>query len=293
MKEINFLALDGVELSGLLYNQNNKTNRVILAIHGMGSNCFKKRDEIIAKHSNEKNIDYFCFNNRGSELVKYLRKNIDGESEKELGGMSFEDVLEGYEDIVGAILKLKELGYTDIFLQGHSLGCTKIVYTYNQLKDEDSDLLKNIKSVILLSLVDIPNAIKIYLKEKLPEYINLAQEKINNGEAFSFMPRDCFIHPISPKTFLRYAQNNQDIDFINPMKDSKLEKLNNVDVPLFMRWGTENDMIMEKADVYVEQIRNLISNNNTDINYVEGANHSYEEKENEVATQIVEFINKI
>ena len=81
---------------------------------------------------NQNNIDYFCFNNRGSELVRYIQKDINGEKEKLLGGTTYEDVLEGYEDIVGAILKLRELGYKEIYLQGHSLGCTKIVYTYNE-----------------------------------------------------------------------------------------------------------------------------------------------------------------
>lgn len=137
----------------------------------------KKRDEVIAKKANTNNIDYFCFNNRGSELVKYIRRNISGKKEKMLGGTTYEDVLDGYEDIVGAILKLKEMGYRKIFLQGHSLGCTKIVYTYNELKQDEDDLLKSIKGVILLSLIDIPSTLKIYLRDKFNTYISLAEEK--------------------------------------------------------------------------------------------------------------------
>ena len=84
MKRIDFLATDGVILNGLLYESNNKTKNkeIVIAIHGMSSNCFKKRDEIIAKNLNEEGIDYFCFNNRGSDLVRYLRKDIDGKKEK-------------------------------------------------------------------------------------------------------------------------------------------------------------------------------------------------------------------
>ena len=89
---------------------------------------------MIAKEANKAGIDYFCFNNRGSEIAKYIEKNMDGKKEKRIAGTAYEDVLEGYEDIVGAMLKLKELGYQNIYLQGHSLGCTKIVYTYNELK---------------------------------------------------------------------------------------------------------------------------------------------------------------
>ena len=61
---------------------------------------------------------------------------VHGKRQKFLGGTSFEDVLESYEDIVGAIVKLKELGYKNIYLQGHSLGSTKVVYTYNKLLEK-------------------------------------------------------------------------------------------------------------------------------------------------------------
>ena len=74
MEVIYFLATDGIKLDGLLYTSKNKTEDIILSIHGMGSNCMKKRETTMAKFANENNIDYFCFNNRGSELVKYIKK---------------------------------------------------------------------------------------------------------------------------------------------------------------------------------------------------------------------------
>ena len=74
MEKIDFIATDGIKLNGFLYKSNKNTKDVILAVHGMSSNCFKNRDEIIAKEANKAKIDYFCFNNRGSELVKYIRK---------------------------------------------------------------------------------------------------------------------------------------------------------------------------------------------------------------------------
>ena len=293
MQIINFLATDGIELTGILYNIPQKTQDVILSVHGMSSNCFKKREEVIAKKANENNIDYFCFNNRGSELVKYIRKNINGKREKLLGGTSYEDVLEGYEDIVGALLKLKELGYKNIYLQGHSLGCTKIVYTYNELKDEESfDILDNIKGVILLSLIDIPTTTKVYLRNKLDTYINLAEEMKEKGKTLELMPKDAFIHPISAKTFLRYTKYNKEIDFASYGNDNKLEKLNNIDVPLMLRWGNQNEMILQKADELVEIVSNAISNENKDINYIDGADHGYTDKREVLAEQILEFIKK-
>ena len=293
MKVIYFLATDGIKLDGLLYTSPNKTEDVILSLHGMGSNCMKKRETTIANLAIANNIDYFCFNNRGSELVKYIRRYTDGKREKEIGGTSYENVLEGYEDITGAIIKLKELGYKNIYLQGHSLGCTKIVYTYNELKDENDDMLKNIKGIILNSLINIPKALKIYLRDSYNRYLYYAEEKEREGKLLELMPREAFIHPISVKTFLQYARDNKEIDFAKYGEDNELAKLNNIDVPLFMRWGSHNEMIEQKANELTEIVNNLIKNPNKDINYIEGANHSYDNKEEELAKQIISFIREV
>ena len=291
MEKIDFIATDGIELSGILYRGKEISKKIILAVHGMTSNCFKKRDDVIAKKANEEGIDYFCFNNRGSEIIKYISKKIEGKKEKNLAGTAYEDVLEGYEDIVGAILKLKELGYSDIYLQGHSLGSTKVVYTYNELKEEEADILSCIKGVILLSLIDIPMAVKFYLGKNYETFQKLAEEKEQKG-INDLMPKNAFIHPISVKTFLRYVRDNKDIDFARYGNDNQLEKLNNIEIPLFMRWGNDNEMIAQKAEELVTILNNIITNPNKDIDYIDGANHGYDGKEEILAEEIIKFVNR-
>ena len=291
MDIINFLATDNVELNGILYkSENAKNKKIILAVHGMTSNCFKKRDKVIEKYANNEGVDYFCFNNRGSEIARYTVRK--GSGKKELGGTAYEDVLDGYYDICGAILKLVELGYKNIYLQGHSLGCTKIVYTYNKLKDENSDILEYIKGVILLSLVNIPAMLKTFLGDNYQRYLDLAEEKEREGKNLELMPKESFIHPVSVKTFLRYIRDNQDFDFVDETKDTKLSKINNIDVPLFMRWGNINELILEDAKIYSEKITNIVKNNQKDISYIDGADHGYHNKEIELANQIIKFVCK-
>ena len=291
MEKIDFIATDGIELSGILYRGKEISKKIILAVHGMTSNCFKKRDDVIAKKANEEGIDYFCFNNRGSEIIKYISKKIEGKKEKNLAGTAYEDVLEGYEDIIGAILKLKELGYSDIYLQGHSLGSTKVVYTYNELKEEGADILSCIKGVILLSLIDIPMAIKFYLGKNYETFLKLAEEREQKG-VNDLMPKNAFIHPISVKTFLRYVRDNKDIDFARYGNDNQLEKLNNIEIPLFMRWGNDNEMIAQKAEELVTILNNIITNPDKDIDYIDGANHGYDGKEEILAEEIIKFVNR-
>lgn len=286
MELVKFLATDGVRLDGFLYKSKNNTKTVILAVHGMGSNCFKTRDVEIAKQATEKDIDYFCFNNRGSELARYFKKVVNGKKEKILAGTGYEEVSDGYFDILGAILKLKELGYENIYLQGHSLGCTKSIYTYQKLKAENNDVLKNIKGLILLSLVDINTVLKVYLGDKFDYYLKFAEEKEREGHLKYLMPAESFIHPISVKTYLRYMRDYQDID----VDDYNIVSC--IDIPVFMRWGTDKEMIIYKPDEIIKLVSSKINHNQKDIGCIYGANHSYNGYENKLAEAIVQFISR-
>ena len=136
-------------------------------------------------------------------------------------------------------------------------------------------------------------SLKVYLGENYETYIKLAEEKEVSGNVNEIMPKQAFIHPISVKSFLRYARDNSQIDFAGYGRDNKLEKLNNIEVPLFMRWGNDNEMIVQKAEELVVMIDNIIENSKKNIDYIDGADHSYKGKEEILAKQILEFIKNI
>ncbi len=283
---IEFHALDGVKINGYLMSSNNKS--VLIEIHGMSSNCFKKREKVIAKTLNNIGIDAICIDTRGSEIVKYIKYN---DVRKELAGTAYEDVEESYYDLMGAIRYALSLGYKDIYLQGHSLGATKVVYTYTKMKEKQVEELKNIKGIILLSLVDIPDMFKTYFSKK---YLSYAEEKEKNGQVLELMPHDTFIHPISVKTYLKYAKYNSKINFAQYSNENyDFDTLNKIDVPLFMRWGNDNELIRKSAQEQVELMRRVIKKKDVDINFIDGANHSYNGKETELANDIATFLKKV
>ena len=233
LEKVYFELEDKVELVGLLHKPKVETKEVVISIHGMQSNCFKKREDILAQNINNAGIAYFAFNNRGAELMSYTKK-LDGRKELN-GGSVYEDVLESYFDIKGAIEKMLELGFTKIHLQGHSLGCTKIVYAYNKLKEENYKNLDKIKSIILLSFVDIVDLQKYDLgEEKYNKMLEHAIQKEQKGEQMDLMPFDSFDHPISVKTYLRYYRDNKEIDFAKFWdKTYDFKEVNNIKIPLF------------------------------------------------------------
>ena len=238
---IEIMAADNTILNGYINRYSKNQEKVLIQIHGMTSNCFKKREATISKRVGEIGIDTICFNNRGSEIVKYIKKKKDGETIQELAGTAYEDIHDSYYDILGAINYAVSLGYTKIYLQGHSLGSTKIVYTYNRLKEENNEVLKYIKGIILLSLVDVTDFTEGADKEEYIKNLKFAEQKEQEGKILDMMPKECFVHSISVKTFLRYTKYNKDIDFAQYDKENySFDKLNNIDTPLFMRWGNDH-----------------------------------------------------
>lgn len=287
LERVYFNTEDEIELVGLLERPTNPTKRVVISVHGMQSNCLKRREDILSKEISNAGVAYFAFNNRGAELMKYTRKTT---GEKILnGGSVYEDVLDGYYDIKGAINKMLELGYTDIYLQGHSLGCTKIVYTYNKLKNENN--VKNIKGIMLLSLVDIPDCQKYDLGNKYVEMMEYAENKEKEGKLNDLMPIESFDHPICVRSYLRYFKYNKDIDFARFWdKDYNFKELNNIQIPLFLRWGNVHDLVVQNLDDLIKFLKSKIQNEKLDIGYIDGADHGYTGKEETLAKEIISFI---
>ena len=289
LEKIYFETEDNVELFGLLHKPNVNTDEIVISVHGMQSNCLKKREDILARNITAEGIAYFAFNNRGTELMCYTKKT-DG-SKTLNGGSAYEDVLESYYDIKGAINKMIELGYKKIHLQGHSLGCTKIVYTYNKLKEERNNILDNVKSIILLSLVDLVDLQKYDLGiDKYNEVLQYAIQKESEGEEMDLLPLDSFDHPISVKTYLRYYRDNKEIDFAKFWdRNYTFPELNNIQIPLFLTWG-EKDLVVQKLNELIEFLEEKIANANLDIGYIKDTDHGYTNKEEELGKEIIKFI---
>lgn len=276
---IEFYAEDGIALNGYINKVKGETDKVLIETHGMSSNCLKNREKIIAENLERINIDTICFNNRGNGIVNFI-KNKNGR--KELGGTAFENVEESYFDILGAIKYAISLGYKNIYLQGHSLGATKVLYTYTKMKEEENINLKYIKGIILLSFVDVSAVINNFITEKMIIY---AKNKEKENKELELMPYNSFLCPISVKNYLKYVKMK---DAIDPIK-----LLNAVDVPIFMRWGNIMELIEKSAEEHSQIMNQKIKNKFKDISFIDGANHSYEGKEQILAEEISKFINKI
>lgn len=283
IKKVYFKTGDGVELFGLLHEPEKLTKEIFISIHGMGSNCFKRRETIFAEEVVNAGKAYFCFNNRGTEYMVKFNQN----DERLISGTTFEEILDSHHDISAAIEEVKKLGYEKINLIGHSLGCTKIVYWYNKVNINNQ---YGISSINLLSLVDIVGCQKEYLKDKYDEVLQYAQKKQDEEKENQLMPEESFFNPISVKSYLRYFKYNEKINFARYADSSyEFNELNNIKVPLFIRWGNVRELIIQTVNEVINILNDKIKNPNLNLGYIDGADHSFSGKEKEVIKQILEF----
>lgn len=234
----------------------------------------------------------FCFNNRGHEIICNYGRIED--NNMHFYGSGAESIYDSYFDIKGAMLEMQKRGYSKIILQGHSMGCTKTVYTYNEfLNNNETTMLDAITGVILLSMVDIPTALKEFLGKDYKKIISYFQLLKKRGKGDKLVVLDDNTPPVRPNSILEYAEDNKKIDFAK-FGDNRtsFKELNNIKVPLFLRWGNVNELIFQSPDEIVNKLNEKIKNENKDISYIKGANHNYTGKEEELAKEIEKFIKK-
>ena len=108
------------------------------------------------------------------------------------------------------------------------------------------------------------------------------------------MPFKSFIHPISVKSFLQYTKHNEAFDFARyGNSDDEFEVLNKIECPIFMRWGNVNELIKQDASDLATFMNKKINNAYKNIGYIDGADHSYHGKEEQLAEEIKKFLGDI
>ena len=262
-------SIDNIEQPGILYSPNNDTNKIVIHVHGLNGNFYENRFiDILAKSYTDNNYAFLTFNNRGRDFITELLKGNDFTI---IGG-SLERFKDCILDIDVVVNWVKEKGYKEIILEGHSYGCNKVLYYYNHRKDD------SIKKIVLLAPCDIPSEGKKFLSEEeynkaKEESTRLVQEnKENELIDFSVMANG----KIAAGTYFNDFLPNGENDFIRYVDgiNGKSEVLNSIDIPTLVIFGDVDECILtQPIDVVKEYLKNNLSNCNIQI--IDGADHSY------------------
>ncbi len=273
-KLIRINSIDGIEQPGILYTPNKKTDKIVIHVHGLNGNFYENRFiDNLAKAYTEKNISLLTFNNRGRDFITEL---LQGDDFTIIGG-SLERFKDCILDIEGIVNWVKNSGYKEIILEGHSYGCNKVLYYYFKKK---ADI---IKKIVLLAPCDIPSECKKYLSQEeykiaMEESTKLVKENNENELIdFSVMANGKIAAGTYYYDFLPGGEN----DFLKYGNKEKNPILDNVTIPTLVIFGDKDDCVLTEP---IEVVKNYLIENikNCHIEIIEGANHSYTNKGTEL-----------
>lgn len=276
---VRFKASDDVELQGWLNNEASGTG--VVHIHGMSGNGYENYflDSLRAMYAKH-DISLFTIDSRGRGIVSDFRQ---GDGWKHAGSC-FELFEESANDIRGAVDYLKSLGKTRFILQGHSLGCTKVV---NFVLNEDVD---GVEKVVLLAPTDMTSWANT--EPKHAEYLAKAKQLLSEGKGEELLDAQCWLNktPISAQTYPTICEAGSLADIYGERDGGAL--LGRVSLPMLILYGNEDIGITQidgSMDKWLERV-NPIENANTKIAVVDGASHGFKGYEEHLTKIIENFI---
>ena len=269
-------SIDGIEMVGILYEPEEKSNKIVIHVHGLCGNFYENRFlDILAKSYTNKGISFLTFNNRGTNFISELLK---GNNFEIIGGC-YERFIDCLLDIEGAINYVKEKGYNNIILEGHSYGCNKVIYYYNNKKDN------SISKMVLLAPCDIPQECAKFLGKEEYEIAKRESTKlINEGKQKQLINFSVNANgKISAGTYYNDFLPDGENDFIRYKdgENSKNKILNSIDIPVLIVFGDADECVLTEN---IETVKGYLNKNikNSNIQIINGADHSYTDKYEEL-----------
>lgn len=285
MNNINFIndsyTTDGLRLP-MVHFESRKKDICVIFVHGMCQTIIDNYFSIVCGNIlSENNIGFIYEHNRGHSIENDILMK-DG-TYKRYGCMYeiFEDCI---YDIDLALNKAKELGYKRFILMGHSYGCNKLIYYYYKKKPD-------IFGMVLASAPDMVG-LQLYRQKDYKKLIKEAKENIDNNKGDSLLSNlvEDYMY-MSSRTYYNWFNKNSNLDNLPVMRNTKkwyqFESLN---IPILTFSGTLETENYLHLDLLKEKAKNC---DNFMYKYIEGANHFYTNKENEIALLILEWVKTI
>jgi len=279
---VKFPTPDKLLLNGLWFGPD-KSKKVFIFIHGLTGSFLSGTGLNLFPHLIAKGSSVLSFNNRGHDIVARIKK-IDKRKKKGYSsqtlGMVFEKFTDCVFDIQGAINFAKARGAKEIFLMGHSTGSQKSVY-YLSRKGRQ----KQVKGVILLSpMSDYAGSLKENGQEKIKEAVSFANKLIKKNTPNELLPTSVWPYINSAQRFLSLnTPDSEEEIFCYAHPNKKPVTLRKIKIPILIVLAGKD----EHRDRPIKQIAKWFSKNlrrkNATVKTVESADHSFTQKEREVA----------
>ena len=166
---VKFKNSAGLFLDGLYFNTDNSKG-VIIHIHGSFGNFYSNQFiTVMAESYITAGFNFLTFNLTQHDGITEAVRETNGECTWEYVGYSISKYDSCIDDIKGAIEFAKEFGNKRIILQGHSLGCNRVIHFCN--------CISNTYEIVLLSPTDSKQLQENWI---YPESFNEQLQRLRN-----------------------------------------------------------------------------------------------------------------
>lgn len=279
-------ADDGLELDSILFEPKKRNDKIIIHLHGKEGHFLQNHFVTVMGYTYPlRGYSFLTFNNRGHDYIADMLKKASHGFEWTTRGPAYEIIEEAVYDINGVIDYVKNLGYKEIILQGHSLGPHKMAYYLaNKPKHE-------IKKIIFATTADI----RYQLNSSVPnweEYSGVAKQMVKDGKGDVLMPVRLWSNaPVSAKTFWHYTNSQSNtwvFNFTTPEIEFKnLNKIHQSVLTVVPDTDVATGVPQEKAMKILKQ--KIASKDFTSV-IIKDAVHNFASKEKELVDVITSWL---
>ncbi|MCL2539845.1 MAG: DUF1749 domain-containing protein [Firmicutes bacterium] len=278
-----FKTSDGLKLQGLLYEPENKTDKIVIHVHGAAGNFYENKfiDDFSVAFT-KAGYAFLAFNNRGSGYETEMVREQDEVKDYPVIGMLNEIFEECVLDIEAAIAFAKNMGYNEIVLQGHSLGCNKVIWPATQ---------KNFAGkIILLAPCDLVR----HNDKPSVDSVEKARELVAAGKLLEKVPYFWGNWwNASANTLVSVWGGGTNADMFSYRNGRLVPALADLKNPILVLIGTDDNCYDNKdKKPVIKYLQTAFASADLSLSLIESANHWYSGKEEKVSENIVNWLNK-
>jgi pimeloyl-ACP methyl ester carboxylesterase len=283
---ISFEAADGVEIEGMLCRAT-KSKTCLVHVHGMTDSFYGLKIVDNLMHAAFRNeMGFFAFNNRGQGTITTFSSLKEHLTYRRIG-TSFENFKDCLMDIDAALKVLRDRGYENFILSGHSTGCQKIAY-YHYRRNR-----KSVKGLILLAPADDYNfQIKLLGKKKHKEAVQIARKLVRAGKGKDLMPYDVEPSYFSAKRFYElYGGVSVEGQLFN--YEGRLKAISDIKIPILAMFGSKEEYAAMPPRRMLRILAQKFKNSYSRSVLIRDADHCFCRHEEEVEAAVSRWLRNL
>ena len=284
---------DKLRLQGVHYEPKNK-DTCVLFIHGMSGNFIENYfANTLGEELQKQGFGYIYAHNRGYNHINDIVVNeVDDHNAYKTRriGAVYERFEESILDIDAWFKETLRLGYKKVIITGHSLGCNKTIHYIHKSNPD------KLAAVILLSPPDmVANGKGSGKSKKYDTQLKEAEDNIRNGEPRKLLSDILWNwYHLSSQTFVDLLKDKCPADNLPIMRNpDRFIELESIKVPILTIMGEHDEIVVKTLEGDMKLIASKAVNapSFTKV-FLAGANHVYDNREKELAHEIVDWLSK-